>query len=165
MKRFLTLFTVSVLSCVIFASCRIDVNVNNGNATSGESLDFSESTTESFEVSDSENTFESKENDESEDVSESVSELSSEAESDGRENGVYYIILDYNRCDEKNEVKRIAVKKGEKIFGLPEKVYSSSNSDFEYWAYNGKKIKNGMVFDYDYDITLVASYAEWTGNY
>ena len=48
---------------------------------------------------------------------------------------------------------------------MPEKVNSSSKSDFEYWAYNGKKIKNGMVYDYDFDITVVACYEEWTDNY
>ena len=78
---------------------------------------------------------------------------------------MFYITLDYNGFDDKNEVKKITVKKGEKITGLPEKVNSSSNSDFEYWAYNGKKIKNGMVYDYDFDITVIACYAEWTDNY
>ena len=28
-----------------------------------------------------------------------------------------------------------------------------------------KKIKNGMVYDYDFDITVIACYAEWTDNY
>ena len=95
----------------------------------------------------------------------SGSESVSEDESDDREEGLFYITLDYNGFDDKNEIKRITVKKGEKITGLPEDVNSSSKSDFEYWAYNGKKIKNGMVFDYNSDITVVACYAEWTDNY
>lgn len=95
----------------------------------------------------------------------SGSESVSEDESDDREEGLFYITLDYNGFDDKNEVKKITVKKGEKITGLPEDVNSSSKSDFEYWAYNGKKIKNGMIFDYDSDITVVACYAEWTDNY
>lgn len=95
----------------------------------------------------------------------SGSESVSEGESDDREEGLFYITLDYNGFDDKNEVKKITVKKGEKITGLPEDVNSSSKSDFEYWAYNGKKIKNGMVFDYNSDITVVACYAEWTDNY
>ena len=95
----------------------------------------------------------------------SGSESVSEDESDDREEGLFYITLDYNGFDDKNEVKKITVKKGEKITGLPEKVNSSSKSDFEYWVYNGKKIKNGMVFDYNSDITVVACYAEWTDNY
>lgn len=95
----------------------------------------------------------------------SGSESVSEDESDDREEGLFYITLDYNGFDDKNEVKKITVKKGEKITGLPEEVNSSSKSDFEYWAYNGKKIKNGMVFDYNSDITVVACYAEWTDNY
>lgn len=95
----------------------------------------------------------------------SGSESVSEDESNDREEGLFYITLDYRGFDDKNEVKKITVKKGEKITGLPEKVNSSSKSDFEYWAYNGKKIKNGMIFDYDSDITVVACYAEWTDNY
>ncbi len=95
----------------------------------------------------------------------SGSESVSEDESDNREEGLFYITLDYNGFDDKNEVKKITVKKGEKITGLPEKVNSSSKSDFEYWAYNGKKIKNGMVFDYNSDITVIACYSEWTDNY
>lgn len=95
----------------------------------------------------------------------SGSESVSEDESDDREEGLFYITLDYRGFDDKNEIKRITVKKGEKITGLPEDVNSSSKSDFEYWAYNGKKIKNGMVFDYNSDITVVACYAEWTDNY
>lgn len=95
----------------------------------------------------------------------SGSESVSEDESDDREEGLFYITLDYRGFDDKNEVKKITVKKGEKITGLPEKVNSSSKSDFEYWAYNGRKIKNGMVFDYDSDITVIACYTEWTDNY
>lgn len=95
----------------------------------------------------------------------SGSESVSEDGSFDREEGLFYITLDYNGFDDKNEVKKITVKKGEKITGLPEKVNSSSKSDFEYWAYNGKKIKNGMVYDYDFDITVVACYEEWTDNY
>lgn len=95
----------------------------------------------------------------------SGSESVSEDESDDREEGLFYITLDYNGFDDKNEVKKITVKKGEKITGLPEDVNSSSKTDFEYWAYNGKKIKNGMVYDFDFDITVVACYAEWTDNY
>ena len=95
----------------------------------------------------------------------SGSESVSEDESDNREEGLFYITLDYNGFDDKNEVKKITVKKGEKITGLPEKVNSSSKSDFEYWAYNGRKIKNGMVFDYNSDITVIACYTEWTDNY
>ena len=95
----------------------------------------------------------------------SGSESVSEDESDDREEGLFYITLDYRGFDDKNEVKKITVKKGEKITGLPEKVNSSSKSDFEYWAYNGKKIKNGMVFDYNSDITVIACYSEWTDNY
>lgn len=95
----------------------------------------------------------------------SGSESVSEDGSDDGEEGLFYITLDYNGFDDKNEVKKITVKKGEKITGLPEKVNSSSKSDFEYWVYNGKKIKNGMVYDYDFDITVVACYEEWTDNY
>ena len=95
----------------------------------------------------------------------SGSESVSEDESDDREEGLFYITLDYRGFDDKNEVKKITVKKGEKITGLPEKVNSSSKSDFEYWAYNGRKIKNGMVFDYNSDITVIACYTEWTDNY
>lgn len=95
----------------------------------------------------------------------SGSESVSEDGSFDREEGLFYITLDYNGFDDKNEVKKITVKKGEKITGLPEKVNSSSKSDFEYWAYNGKKIKNGMVYDFDFDITVVACYEEWTDNY
>lgn len=95
----------------------------------------------------------------------SGSESVSEDGSFDREEGLFYITLDYRGFDDKNEVKKITVKKGEKITGLPEKVNSSSKSDFEYWAYNGKKIKNGMVYDYDFDITVVACYEEWTDNY
>lgn len=95
----------------------------------------------------------------------SESESVSEDESDDREEGLFYITLDYRGFDDKNEVKKITVKKGEKITGLPEKVNSSSKSDFEYWAYNGRKIKNGMVFDYNSDITVIACYTEWTDNY
>ncbi len=95
----------------------------------------------------------------------SGSESVSEDESDDREEGLFYITLDYRGFDDKNEVKKITVKKGEKITGLPEKVNSSSKSDFEYWAYNGRKIKNGMVYDYGFDITVIACYTEWTDNY
>lgn len=133
MKRFLFLFTAAVLSCVIFASCRVDGG--NGGTSQNDPID----------------------------ISESVSE--NEDGSVDREEGVFYITLDYNGFDDKNEVKKITVKKGEKITGLPEDVNSSSKSDFEYWAYNGKKIKNGMVFDYNSDITVVACYSEWTDNY
>ncbi len=95
----------------------------------------------------------------------SGSESVSEDESNDREEGLFYITLDYRGFDDKNEVKKITVKKGEKITGLPEKVNSSSKSDFEYWAYNGRKIKNGMVYDYGFDITVIACYTEWTDNY
>ena len=169
MKRLSSLFTVLVLSCIFFASCQINVNVNNGSATGEASLSSSESNTENFDTSDSESfdedSSESKADNESEEVSESTSESTSTDESDDRNEEVYYITLDYNGYGEKNEVKRITVKKGEKISGLPEKVYSSSTSEFEYWIYNGKKLKNGMTYNYDFDITVVASYAEWTGNY
>ena len=156
MKRFLFLFTAAVLSCVIFASCQINVDIkNNGGTSQNESTEFSESVSENEDVSGSGNSG----------GNVSGSESVSEDESDDREEGLFYITLDYNGFDDKNEVKKITVKKGEKITGLPEEVNSSSKSDFEYWSYNGKKIKNGMVFDYDSDITVVACYAEWTDNY
>lgn len=142
MKRFLFLFTAAVLSCVIFASCRMG---SNGGTSPNDPIDTSESISENEDVSGSGN--------------------SGGNVSDDREEGLFYITLDYNGFDDKNEVKKITVKKGEKITGLPEKVNSSSKSDFEYWAYNGKKIKNGMVYDFDFDITVVACYEEWTDNY
>lgn len=147
MKRFLFLFTAAVLSCVIFASCR--TGGSNGGTSPNDPIDTSESVSENEDVSGSGNS----------------DGNVSEDESDDREEGLFYITLDYNGFDDKNEVKKITVKKGEKITGLPEKVNSSSKSDFEYWAYNGKKIKNGMVFDYNSDITVVACYTEWTDNY
>lgn len=147
MKRLLFLFTAAVLSCVIFASCRVDGG--NGGTSQNDPIDTSESVSENEDVSGSGN----------------FGGNVSEDKSDDREEGLFYITLDYNGFDDKNEVKMITVKKGEKITGLPEKVNSSSKSDFEYWAYNGKKIKNGMVFDYNFDITVVACYAEWTDNY
>ena len=152
MKRFLFLFTAAVLSCVIFASCRTG---GNSGTSPNDPIDTSESVSENEDVSGSENS----------DGNVSGSESVSEDGSVDREEGLFYITLDYNGFDDKNEVKKITVKKGEKITGLPEKVNSSSNSDFEYWAYNGKKIKNGMVYDYDFDITVIACYAEWTDNY
>ena len=142
MKRFLFLFTAAVLSCVIFASCRTG---GNSGTSPNDSIDTSESVSENEDVSGSGN--------------------SGGNVSDDREEGLFYITLDYNGFDDKNEVKKITVKKGEKITGLPEKVNSSSKSDFEYWAYNGRKIKNGMVYDYNSDITVVACYEEWTDNY
>lgn len=142
MKRFLFLFTAAVLSCVIFASCRTG---GNSGTSPNDPIDTSESISENEDVSGSGN--------------------SGGNVSDDREEGLFYITLDYNGFDDKNEVKKITVKKGEKITGLPEDVNSSSKSDFEYWAYNGKKIKNGMIFDYNSDITVVACYAEWTDNY
>lgn len=142
MKRFLFLFTAAVLSCVIFASCRTG---GNSGTSPNDPIDTSESISENEDVSGSGN--------------------SGGNVSDDREEGLFYITLDYNGFDDKNEVKKITVKKGEKITGLPEKVNSSSKSDFEYWAYNGRKIKNGMVFDYNSDITVVACYEEWTDNY
>lgn len=147
MKRLLFLFTAAVLSCVIFASCRVDGG--NGGTSQNDPIDISESVSENEDVSGSGNS----------------GGNVSEDEFDDREEGLFYITLDYNGFDDKNEVKKITVKKGEKITGLPEDVNSSSKSDFEYWAYNGKKIKNGMVFDYNFDITVVACYAEWTDNY
>lgn len=146
MKRFLFLFTAAVLSCVIFASCRTG---GNSGTSPNDSIDTSESVSENEDVSGSGNS----------------DGNVSEDKSDDREEGLFYITLDYRGFDDKNEVKKITVKKGEKITGLPEDVNSSSKSDFEYWAYNGKKIKNGMVYDYDSDITVVACYAEWTDNY
>ena len=130
------------MSCVIFASCRMG---SNGGTSPNDPIDTSESISENEDVSGSGN--------------------SGGNVSDDREEGLFYITLDYNGFDDKNEVKKITVKKGEKITGLPEKVNSSSKSDFEYWAYNGKKIKNGMVYDFDFDITVVACYEEWTDNY
>ncbi len=153
MKRLLFLFTAAVLSCVIFASCRVDGG--NSGTSPNDPIDISESVSENEDVSGSGNFG----------GNVSGSESVSEDKSDDREEGLFYITLDYNGFDDKNEVKMITVKKGEKITGLPEKVNSSSKSDFEYWAYNGKKIKNGMVFDYNFDITVVACYAEWTDNY
>ena len=147
MKRFLFLFTAAVLSCVIFASCR--TGGSNGGTSPNDPIDTSESVSENEDVSGSGNS----------------DGNVSEDESDDREEGLFYITLDYRGFDDKNEVKKITVKKGEKITGLPEKVNSSSKSDFEYWAYNGKKIKNGMVFDYNSDITVIACYTEWTDNY
>ena len=146
MKRLLSLLTALVLCGLIFASCQIK---NNGGASRNESTEFSGSVSENEDVSGSGNS----------------GGNVSEDESDDREEGLFYITLDYRGFDDKNEVKKITVKKGEKITGLPEKVNSSSKSDFEYWAYNGKKIKNGMVFDYDFDITVIACYTEWTDNY
>ena len=146
MKRFLFLFTAAVLSCVIFASCRTG---GNSGTSQNDPIDISESVSENEDVSGSGNS----------------DGNVSEDESDDREEGLFYITLDYNGFDDKNEVKKITVKKGEKITGLPDDVNSSSKSDFEYWAYNGKKIKNGMIFDYNSDITVVACYAEWTDNY
>lgn len=147
MKRILCLLTALVLCVVIFASCRTGSG-NNGTSPN-DPIDTSESVSENEDVSGSGNS----------------DGNVSEDESDDREEGLFYITLDYNGFDDKNEVKKITVKKGEKITGLPEKVNSSSKSDFEYWAYNGKEIKNGMVFDYNFDITVVACYAEWTDNY
>lgn len=152
MKRFLFLFTAAVLSCVIFASCRTG---GNSGTSPNDPIDTSESVSENEDVSGSGNSG----------GNVSGSESVSEDKSDDREEGLFYITLDYNGFEDKNEVKMITVKKGEKITGLPEKVNSSSKSDFEYWAYNGKKIKNGMVFDYNFDITVVACYSEWTDNY
>ena len=146
MKRFLFLFTAAVLSSVIFASCRTG---GNSGTSPNDPIDTSESVSENEDVSGSGN---------------SDGNVSEDGSFD-REEGLFYITLDYNGFDDKNEVKKITVKKGEKITGLPEDVNSSSKSDFEYWAYNGKKIKNGMVFDYNSDITVVACYAEWTDNY
>ena len=131
------------MSCVIFASCR--TGGGNSGTSPNDPIDISESVSENEEVSGSGN--------------------SGGNVSDDREEGLFYITLDYRGFDDKNEVKKITVKKGEKITGLPEKVNSSSKSDFEYWAYNGKKIKNGMVFDYNSDITVIACYTEWTDNY
>lgn len=146
MKRFLFLFTAAVLSCVIFASCRTG---GNSGTSPNDPIDTSESVSENEDVSGSGN----------------PDGNVSEDESDDREEGLFYITLDYRGFDDKNEVKKITVKKGEKITGLPEKVNSSSKSDFEYWAYNGRKIKNGMVYDFDFDITVIACYTEWTDNY
>lgn len=147
MKRLLCLLTALVLCGVIFVSCRL--NGGNSGASPNDPIDTSESVSENEDVSGSGN----------------PDGNVSEDESDDREEGLFYITLDYRGFDDKNEVKKITVKKGEKITGLPEDVNSSSKSDFEYWAYNGKKIKNGMVYDYDSDITVVACYAEWTDNY
>lgn len=147
MKRFLFLFTAAVLSCVIFASCR--TGGGNSGTSQNDPIDISESVSENEDVSGSGN---------------SGGNVSEDG-SDDREEGLFYITLDYRGFDDKNEVKKITVKKGEKITGLPEKVNSSSKSDFEYWAYNGRKIKNGMVYDFDFDITVIACYTEWTDNY
>ena len=144
MKRLLSLLTALVLCGVIFASCQIK---NNGGTSRNESTESSESVSENEDVSGSGNSG----------GNVSGSESVSEDESDDREEGLFYITLDYRGFDDKNEVK--------KITGLPEKVNSSSKSDFEYWAYNGKKIKNGMVYDYNSDITVIACYEEWTDNY
>ena len=127
---------------MIFASCRTG---GNSGTSPNDPIDTSESVSKNEDVSGSGN--------------------SGGNVSDDREEGLFYITLDYRGFDDKNEVKKITVKKGEKITGLPEKVNSSSKSDFEYWAYNGKKIKNGMVYDFDFDITVVACYEEWTDNY
>lgn len=147
MKRLLCLLSALVLCVVIFASCR--TGGGNSGTSPNDPIDTSESVSENEDVSGSGN----------------PDGNVSEDESNDREEGLFYITLDYNGFDDKNEVKKITVKKGEKITGLPEKVNSSSKSDFEYWAYNGKKIKNGMVFDYNSDITVVACYTEWTDNY
>lgn len=147
MKRLLCLLTALVLCGVIFASCR--TGGGNSGTSPNDPIDTSESVSENEDVSGSGNS----------------DGNVSEDESNDREEGLFYITLDYRGFDDKNEVKKIAVKKGEKITGLPEDVNSSSKSDFEYWAYNGKKIKNGMVFDYNSDITVIACYAEWTDNY
>lgn len=117
MKRLLFLFTAAVLSCVIFASCRVDGG--NGGTSQNDPIDISESVSENEDVSGSGNS----------------GGNVSEDEFDDREEGLFYITLDYNGFDDKNEVKKITVKKGEKITGLPEDVNSSSKSDFEYWAY------------------------------
>lgn len=147
MKKLLCLLTALVLCGVIFASCR--TGGGNSGTSPNDPIDTSESVSENEDVSGSGNS----------------DGNVSEDESNDREEGLFYITLDYRGFDDKNEVKRITVKKGEKITGLPEDVNSSSKSDFEYWAYNGKKIKNGMVFDYNSDITVVACYSEWTDNY
>ena len=153
MKRLLCLLTALVLCGVIFASCR--TGGGNSGTSPNDPIDTSESVSENEYVSGSGNSG----------GNVSGSESVSEDESDDREEGLFYITLVYIGFDDKNEVKKITVKKGEKITGLPGDVNSSSKSDFEYWAYNGKKIKNGMVFDYNSDITVVACYAEWTDNY
>ena len=153
MKRLLSLLTALVLCGVIFASCR--TGGGNSGTSPNDPIDTSESVSENEDVSGSGNSG----------GNVSGSESVFEDGSDDGEEGLFYITLDYNGFDDKNEVKKITVKKGEKITGLPEDVNSSSKSDFEYWAYNGKKIKNGMVFDYNSDITVVACYAEWTDNY
>ena len=147
MKRLLSLLTALVLCGVIFASCR--TGGGNSGTSPNDPIDISESVSENEDVSGSGNS----------------DGNVSEDEYDNREEGLFYITLDYRGFDDKNEVKKITVKKGEKITGLPEKVNSSSKSDFEYWAYNGRKIKNGMIFDYNSDITVVACYTEWTDNY
>ena len=153
MKRLLSLLTALVLCGLIFASCR--TGGGNSGTIPNDPIDTSESVSENEDVSGSGNSG----------GNVSGSESVSEDGSDDGEEGLFYITLDYNGFDDKNEIKKITVKKGEKITGLPEDVNSSSKSDFEYWAYNGKKIKNGMVFDYNSDITVVACYAEWTDNY
>ena len=153
MKRLLSLLMALVLCGLIFASCR--TGGGNSGTSPNDPIDTSESVSENEDVSGSGNSG----------GNVSGSESVSEDGSDDGEEGLFYITLDYNGFDDKNEIKRITVKKGEKITGLPEDVNSSSKSDFEYWAYNGKKIKNGMVFDYNSDITVVACYAEWTDNY
>lgn len=107
MKRFLFLFTAAVLSCVIFASCR--TGGSNGGTSPNDSIDTSELVSENEDVSGSGNS----------------GGNVSEDESDNREEGLFYITLDYRGFDDKNEVKKITVKKGEKITGLPEKVNSS----------------------------------------
>ena len=153
MKRLLSLLTALVLCGVIFASCR--TGGGNSGKSPNDPIDTSESVSENEDVSGSGNSG----------GNVSGSESVSEDKSDDREEGLFYITLDYNGFDDKNEIKKITVNQGEKITGLPEDVNSSSKSDFEYWSYNGKKIKNGMVFDYNSDITVVACYAEWTDNY
>lgn len=88
MKRFLFLFTAAVLSCVIFASCR--TGGGNSGTSPNDPIDISESVSENEDVSGSGN---------------SGGNIS-EDESDDREEGLFYITLDYRGFDDKNEVKK-----------------------------------------------------------
>ena len=49
MKRLLFLFTAAFLSCVIFASCRVDGG--NGGTSQNDTIDTSESVSENEDVS------------------------------------------------------------------------------------------------------------------
>lgn len=158
MKRFLCVLMTICLSCCVFAACFDDADGGNSGTESrseSESVSIGESLSESEISSESENGSEKESETESETVSESE-----------RESGVYYIALDYKGYADKNSVKTIKVKKGEAISGLPETVVTGDSCVvFSKWTYNGGKITNGTIYNYDSDITIIAEYDRWTKNY